>query len=91
MKEEKIDVEIIDYMCGDCGNNAWELRVGHASDGRTLLVVSCANQDCVNEKRTTEGAAPDELMIWDELDITGQGHDPEDMVLKETTNGNLMN
>ena len=77
---EKPSVDLTNYLCGECGGNTWNLKIGHCDDGRTYLYVMCANKDCQSSLRTIHGVDDDVPLIWDELDITGQGHDPQDMV-----------
>lgn len=75
MEPDDTVTEISGYACGDCGSNTWTLNVGHRSDGKTFLIVSCGNKKCVDKKRKELHASPDAQLVWDEFDITGQGHD----------------
>lgn len=75
----KVVTELITYCCAECNKNAWTLYVGHRSDGVTELVVSCANPTCQKTKRKELDADDGDLIIWDTFDISGQGHDAEDI------------
>ena len=78
--EQKIEIEVIDFCCAECGNDKWILKIGHSSDGRTLLITQCSSQQCQQLKRDISGDPDSEdMIIWSEFDITGQGHDPEDL------------
>jgi len=79
MSEEQPQVNLINYYCAECGGEDWTLKIGHCNDGRTFLYISCANQGCIKTKRAEYKAGPEDPLIWDEFDITGQGHDPDDM------------
>jgi hypothetical protein len=79
MKEETVD--LINYFCAECNGEDWNLKIGHHQDGRTFLYVMCASPECQKAQRIKYNIDNDDLpLVWDELDITGQGHDPQDMV-----------
>lgn len=78
MSDEDLVTELVNYKCGDCGSDSWTLRIGHRSDGRTFLIVSCANQVCVERKRLALDAEPDALIVWDEFDITSSYNKTEE-------------
>jgi hypothetical protein len=65
-------------MCGNCGSNTWELQLKYGTDGTTTLVIICGNKECVKAKRKLLQASEDSIIIWEELDITGQGYDLEE-------------
>jgi len=71
--------EAIGYNCGSCGGNNWSLRLGHRTDGKTILLVTCANPQCVQELIEATGATSNSLVVWEEFDITGQGYDAQDL------------
>ena len=71
-------VELIDYCCGDCGGNVWSLQICHTPDGRTILNIICSNEDCWEKKREELDANEEDLIVWAEFDITGQGFDEMD-------------
>jgi hypothetical protein len=50
----------------------WNIHLGHTVDSRTKLVIVCANERCVEERRVALGASHDDFIVWDEFDITGQ-------------------
>lgn len=68
---EKI-AELIDYNCGDCGGDRWEVKLIHSSDGSTYLAIICANERCVQAKKKALGMSQEETLFWDEFDVTGQ-------------------
>ena len=71
--------EFVDYLCGNCGSSHWIIKIGHRSDGKTFLETICANPECTAQRRQELGVEADALIVWDELDITGQGHDARDV------------
>lgn len=73
------EVIMTEFCCGDCGKDKWKLSVIHHSDGRTLLSFCCADEQCVETKRRLIGADEADMICWDELDITGQGYDRDDI------------
>ena len=74
--------EIIEYECADCGGIEMNVFIGHSGDGNnTYLIISCGNKDCVEFKRQEVGAGDEAIIVLDELDITGQGYDPDDLEL----------
>jgi hypothetical protein len=75
----KQTVELTEYTCGDCRGNLWHLAIGHRSDGVTQLIIVCADPECVARKREELGVPEDEMIVWNELNITGQGYDAEDL------------
>ena len=83
-REDKPTIELIDYYCGECGGEYWTLKIGHCDDGRTFLYAACADPNCCERKREEMGLGEDAPIVWGEYDITGQGHDPQDMVSEET-------
>jgi hypothetical protein len=70
--------KILPLSCADCGGMDWELELIHHPDGRTLLRFRCGDPDCIANKRMLLGLSENEIIYHDELDITGQGYDPED-------------
>jgi len=67
--------ELVDYKCGDCGGESWTIYIGHTTDGRTFLMTVCANKECVKNKRDALKLEEEQFVIWDEFEISGQGHD----------------
>jgi hypothetical protein len=41
--------------------------------------VMCADKDCQHARRVEHGVGAEAPLVWDEFDITGQGHDPQDV------------
>ena len=73
-------VDLINYFCAECNGEDWNLKIGHCEDGRTFLYVMCGNEKCQAAQQVKYGTDESTPLIWDSLDITGQGHDPEDIV-----------
>lgn len=74
-------LELTEYCCGNCHGNTWELSVAHSDTGKTYLVISCANKDCVKKRREeldVDENDTDALVIWDQFDISGQGYDKQE-------------
>ncbi len=69
---------VVEYLCQSCGKNDWVLRLGYSDDGKTLLMVNCADPACTEKLRQEHGGQPTDLFLWDQLDISGQGHDLDD-------------
>ena len=84
MAEKEYKTVVSGFCCGDCGSEEWHLAIVHHKDGRTLLSFKCANEECVEKKKQLVDAGEDDLICWDELDITGQGYDPEDIDKKSS-------
>lgn len=81
---DKHETVISEFSCGDCGCDVWKISIVHHADGRTLMSFCCANEECVERKRQLVGAGEDDVICWDEIDITGQGYDPDDIDGKTT-------
>lgn len=79
MQEERPGLDLINYSCAECDGSTWTIRIGHYDDGRTFLYITCANEECQEARRAEYGVSKDAPLIWDEFDITGQGHDPQDV------------
>ena len=77
---EKFQVDLINYFCAECNGEDWNLKIGHCEDGRTFLYVMCANPSCQKTIRQDREIEDDAPLVWDTFDITGQGHDPQDIV-----------
>ena len=80
MTDSKPQVDLINYYCAECNSEDWNLKIGHCDDGRTFLYITCGNPECQQTQRVQHGVTDDTPLIWGEYDITGQGHDPQDMV-----------
>jgi len=65
------------FKCANCGLNNWELYIQHSPDGKTHLVVSCAREKCQEDRRIALGGKEDDLIVWEEFDITGGDYDIE--------------
>ena len=74
-------VDLINYYCAECNGEDWNLKIGHCEDGRTFLYVCCANPDCQYFQHEKFDLETSDNLIWDSFDITGQGHDPQDIVM----------
>ena len=86
---EKLQVDLINYFCAECSGEDWNLRIGHCEDGRTFLYVMCANPNCQKTLRADYKVEDEAPLVWDFFDITGQGHDPQDIIgipMKEDLN-----
>ena len=79
MNDQKPKIDLINYSCAECGSHDWIIKIGHVDDGRTFLYVICADEDCQKQQREENGVEDNAPLIWDEFDITGQGHDPQDI------------
>lgn len=79
MKELSLQTELIAYRCGNCGSTEFKLFIGHRTDKKTFLIITCANERCVERRRRDIGAEDDALLVWNEFDITGQGKDEEEI------------
>ena len=73
-------MEVGDFTCSHCNKNNWEVLIGHRSDGKTFLIVNCCDSSCHEKRREELKALPDESIIWEEFDITGQGYDENDIL-----------
>jgi hypothetical protein len=72
----------MDYVCADCQGTKWTLKIGHQSNGRTMLLIICSNEKCVQKKKAElniDDTNSSHFPIWDEFDITGQGKDSNDL------------
>lgn len=69
-----------DYLCEGCGKNNWVLRLGYTADGKTYLWIVCSDPACTEHLRTEHGGKETDLFLWDQLEITGQGHDLADIL-----------
>ena len=77
-QSEKTAIECIDYSCAGCDGNKWNIHLAYREvDGvpRTFLITICANEDCVERRREELSAPLGALIMWDQFEITGQGHD----------------
>jgi hypothetical protein len=84
-----IRMEPVQYVCADCKGDTWKLVLGfNKEEGKTYLIITCANPICVESKRVALGGKPGELVIWDTFDVSGQGYDVIDEVIK-TPKGEL--
>lgn len=78
--------ELIEYTCAGCGSDTWTIFIGHRTDGSTFLNTICANKECVERRREQLQAPDDALIVWNEFDITGQGHDSADLPSTDAVN-----
>jgi len=60
--------------CSSCRGNTWNFYIRHEKD-KTFLVMSCADKKCHEEKREELGGEENQLIIWAQFDVTGQGWD----------------
>lgn len=72
LDEDELVTELVDFCCGDCNGSDWTLKIGHRSDGEIFLIISCANQSCLDKKRRDLGAEPGALLVWQEYRITDE-------------------
>lgn len=72
--------ELIGYVCGDCSSKLWLIRIGKNASGRTDLIITCGNKECVERRRKELGAGPDELLIWDSFDISDSSYGSWDKI-----------
>lgn len=66
--------ELVEYKCAGCHGDTWKLKIAHSTDGSTSLVVSCADEKCLADRRREEGAEEDSIIIWDEFDISDSSY-----------------
>lgn len=86
MESDDTVTEISGYVCGDCRHNTWTINIGHRSDGKTFLIISCGNQKCLDRKRQELNLSEQAQLVWDEFDITGQGRDERDNYIPQDIN-----
>jgi len=84
MSDESKMIELTSYSCGDCNGDTWKLFVSH-EDGKTFLTIICADEDCVDNRTESLDPGSTEAIVWDHLDITGQGYDLDTIETKGKT------
>jgi len=62
--------EIYPFVCGSCNSQIFSLKIAKEDNGTVLLMVTCGNEKCVEERRLELGAPTNELLVWAEYDIT---------------------
>jgi hypothetical protein len=67
--------ELVEFCCGRCKENNWSINLNRRSDGKTFLYITCFNKDCIEERRKNLSAGPDDLIVWEEIEITGGRYD----------------
>lgn len=68
--------ELVSYNCATCKDSKWKLFLrSDKKNKRTYLVLICSNDKCVETRKKQLGAEPDDAVIWEEFDISGQGYD----------------
>jgi hypothetical protein len=80
--------ELSTITCGDCGSTSWTIRMEQCSDGHTLIITTCANESCVERKRLVTGASSEQLLVWNEWDITSSFVDEDPLETCTPTNIN---
>lgn len=88
MEKDTEDIEIvpeaISYICNHCGGDQWNISIVHTTDGHTLLLIACADPECVSALKERLQIEEDSegnryTVGWGTFEITGQGYDIEDL------------
>ena len=66
--------ELIDVVCNYCGKNSWEVNIA-MSEGETRLILTCSNSECIEKARKELEGDPEDIIIFMDFNITGQGYD----------------
>jgi len=72
IKELHTKIEALHYSCSHCGGETWNLFIAQLPEDEVRLLIQCANIECQNQQRSELDMEEEELVIWDDFDITGQ-------------------
>lgn len=65
----------MEFTCSTCKGNNWNIYLRYTEDNQTYLVLSCDNEKCSESEQERLGGHPEDVVIWGEYNITGQGLD----------------
>lgn len=68
---EVAPISVSELHCHHCGGHHWTLEYAKHSD-KTLLLVRCGNQACIDALKEQFGIEEDLLISFAEYDVTGQ-------------------
>ena len=86
MKSNTPPTEVMAFCCQDCGGSSWHLYLSQEEKG-TYLLVSCADEACIEKKRIDLNvSSPREMIVHLDFDITGQGFDSPGVISSSVIN-----